>query len=46
MSGGRRLTALDLNHKVVEQNNYFAEMCSGSEEGSYFRLIDCCVTQL
>ena len=23
-----------------------AEMCSGSEAGSYFRLIDFCVTQL
>ena len=22
------------------KNNYFAERCSGSEEGSYFRLID------
>ena len=24
----------------------FAEMCSGSEEGSYLRLIDLCITQL
>ena len=23
------------------KNNYFAEMCSGSEAGSYLRLIDC-----
>ena len=23
------------------ENNYFKEMCSGSEEGSYSRLIDC-----
>ena len=22
------------------QNNYFTEMCSGSEEGSYLRLVD------
>jgi len=22
------------------ENNYFAEMCSGSEAGSYFKLID------
>ena len=22
------------------ENNYFTEMCSGSEAGSYFRLID------
>jgi len=28
------------------KNNYFAEMCSGSEEGSYLRLIDFCITQL
>ena len=27
-------------------NNYLAEMCSGSEEGSYVRLIDVCSTQL
>ena len=25
---------------------YLAEMCSGSEEGSYLRLIDFCITQL
>ena len=28
------------------ENNYFTEMCSGSEEGSYLRLIDFCITQL
>jgi len=28
------------------QNHYFAEMCSGFEAGSYFRLIDLCITQL
>ena len=28
------------------KNNYFTEMCSGSEEGSYLRLIDLCITQL
>ena len=27
-------------------NNYFTEMCSGSEEGSSLRLIDLCITQL
>ena len=27
-------------------NNYFTEMCSGSETGSYLRLIDMCITQL
>ena len=26
--------------------NYFTEMCSGSEAGSYLRLIDSCSTQL
>jgi len=28
------------------KNNYFTEMCSGSEAGSYLRLIDVCITQL
>ena len=28
------------------KNNHFTEMCSGSEAGSYFRLIDSCITQL
>ena len=28
------------------KNNYSAEMWSGSDEGSYLRLIDCCITQL
>ena len=27
-------------------NNYVTEMCSGSEAGSYLRLIDFCITQL
>ena len=26
------------------ENNYFTEMCSGSEAGSYLRLIDFCIT--
>jgi len=26
--------------------DYFTEMCSGSEAGSYLRLIDVCITQL
>ena len=26
--------------------NYFTEMCSGSEAGSYLRLMDLCITQL
>ena len=28
------------------KNNYPTEMCSGSEEGSYLRLIDLCITRL
>ena len=28
------------------KNNYFTEMCSGSEAGSYLRLIYFCITQL
>ena len=28
------------------KNIYFAEMLSGSEEGSYIRRIDFCITQL
>ena len=28
------------------KNNCVAEMCSGSEAGSYVRLIDFCITQL
>ena len=28
------------------ENNCFTEMCSGSEVGSYLRLIDFCSTQL
>ena len=27
-------------------NNYFTEMCSGCEAGSYLKLIDLCITQL
>jgi len=28
------------------KNNHFTEMCSGSEVGSYLRLIDSCITQV
>ena len=28
------------------KNNHSTEMCSGSEAGSYLRLIDSCITQL
>jgi len=34
-------------HGLVDlMNNYFAEMCSGSGEGSHLRLIDFGITQL
>ena len=29
-----------------QKDNYFTEMCSGSEEGSYSRPIEFCITQL
>jgi len=32
--------------KSQSKNNCFTEMQSGSEEGSYLRLIDGCITQL
>jgi len=28
------------------KNNYFTEMCCGSEAGSHLRFIDFCITQL
>ena len=31
---------------ATQQNTKGTEMCSGSEAGSYLRLIDSCVTQL
>jgi len=37
------LLCFDLN---TFENNYFTEMCSGSEAGSYLRLIDSCIPQL
>ena len=33
-------------HSSQFENNYFTEMCSGSEAGSYLRLIDFCITPL
>ena len=30
----------------VFENNYFTEMCSSFEAGSYSKLIDFCITQL
>jgi len=48
--GGRPVAALNTGTLPMVgggvKNNYFAEMCSGSEEGSYLRLIDFCITQL
>ena len=49
--GGRpmigTITSVDpLLFAAVARVNYFTEMCSGSEEGSYLRLIDFCITQL
>ena len=37
---------LEVVHPCMVQNNYSAEMWSGSEEGSYSRRIDYCITQL
>ena len=36
------MEGLPLDHR----DDCLAEMWSGSEEGSYSRLIDCCITQL
>jgi len=32
--------------RFAKVTNYFTEMCSGSEAGSYLRPIDFCITQL
>jgi len=37
---------LELRSTAECKNNYFTQMCSGSEEGSYARRIDVCITQL
>jgi len=43
----RRSTLIRSRHSLPEfKNNYLSEMCSGSETGSYLRLIDLCITQL
>ena len=42
LAGGLGVSAWGLRFK----NNYFTEMCSVSEAGSYLRLIDLCITQL
>ena len=38
--GEGRLRLLELPQLPEFKNNYFTEMCSGSEAGSYLRLID------
>jgi len=35
-----------LPNRIFSMNNHFTEICSGSEAGSYLRLIDSCITQL
>ena len=37
---------MDLLMQAGVKNNHFTEMCSGSEAGSYLRLIDSCITEL
>jgi hypothetical protein len=46
---GRRTVALisfKNNYNTEFNNNELTEMCSGSEEGSYSRLMDFCTTPL
>jgi len=38
--------AQHLPYSFQVKNNCVAQIWSGSEEGSYLRLIDCCITQL
>ena len=49
-SGGGAVDARNRDAHLVPgsqfKNNYFAEMCGGSEEGSYLRRIDFCITQV
>ena len=35
-----------MRYNSQSENNYSTEMCSGSEAGSYSRLIDICIAQL
>ena len=37
MQGALSVLRLSINHSSQFKNNYFTEMCSGSEEGSYLR---------
>ena len=43
---GLRCSLKGVGVRVGFENNCFTEMCSGSEEGSYLRLIDLCINQL
>jgi len=38
--GARRTRGFRVRYSSQFENNYFTEMCSGSEAGSYLRLID------
>ena len=42
---GARARAPSTEHRALS-TNHSTEMCSGSEAGSYLRLIDLCITQL
>jgi hypothetical protein len=42
----KRFTSLMLHTQVADAKNNFTEMCSGSEAGSYLRLIDFCILGL
>ena len=44
MTADRKLEAS--REGSILKNKYFTKMCSGSEAGSYLRLIDFCITQL
>ena len=44
--GGKADASCTERYSSQFKNNCLAEMWSGSEEGSYLRLIDGCITQL
>ena len=46
LQGGREGASKAVVEGTNDKNNYFIEMCSGSEEGSYLRLVDFSITQL
>ena len=43
---GGNLTDNRVRRLALVKNIHFTEMCSGSETGSFSRLIDSCITQL